>query len=29
MGGSLELLKITGYTDEEFQKAFRSSPKVR
>jgi hypothetical protein len=26
MGGRLELLKITGYTDEEFQKAFRSSP---
>ncbi|MBI3134484.1 MAG: hypothetical protein HYZ14_07375 [Bacteroidetes bacterium] len=26
MGGSLELLKITGYTDEEFKNAFRSSP---
>lgn len=26
MGGSLELLKITGYTDEEFQSAFEGSP---
>lgn len=26
MGGSLELLKITGYTDEEFQSAFKSKP---
>lgn len=26
MGASLELLKITGYTDEEFQTAFEGSP---
>jgi Contractile injection system tube protein len=26
MGGSLELLKITGYTDEEFQTAFEGQP---
>lgn len=26
MGGSLELLKITGYTDENFQNAFEGQP---